>query len=92
MAKKASKLTNGGRWYRKNRERILEERRAKHRARGVRSREELRAEEEERYHAILKLKSLKGQTFKSIGDKLGISRNAVSGLVWRAKNRLEVRA
>jgi DNA-directed RNA polymerase specialized sigma subunit len=92
MAKKASKLTNGGRWYRKNRERILAERRAAHKARGGTSRSELRAKEEARYRLVLEIKAIKGQTFKTIGETLGISRNAVSGLVWRARNRLEARA
>jgi len=92
MAKPFNQLSQSGRWYRKNREHVLAQKRARHKARGGKTREELRAEEAERYYAILKLKKIKGQTFKSIGKQLGISRNAVSGLVWRAKNRLEIRA
>lgn len=71
-----NRRANGLRWRRRNGERPRQEVNA-----------ELRAHAEALAKPVLKLKKRNAGSFSEIGASLGITRNAVAGRLWRAKQR-----
>ncbi len=74
-------------YYVRNRETILAKKEQERRDQGMRPLADISAEADNRAKTAAKLKR-KG-SFTEVGKALGITRNAVAGRLWRAKQRAE---